>query len=168
VKAWVCRNVPSLKRCVVRIPLPQAKPVEILPVPEVEPAPLPPPPVLVWPEPPKFEAPPVSTPPPQAAPDLPKTQPSFDKRSGAEPPKQADRSKLRERNEQAERRRRAVEQETQRQRELATGFCFFPITCAKVCEYARAGDNRRGTPCQNARGLACIRSTCPEVLNRKR
>ena len=56
----------------------------------------------------------------------------------------------------------------QRLPQADAGFCFFPISCAQVCEYARAGDDRRGTPCQNARGLACVRSTCPEVLRKKK
>jgi hypothetical protein len=48
------------------------------------------------------------------------------------------------------------------------GFCFFPISCSTVCSYARAGSNRRGTPCQNRLGLACIQSTCPDVLRKRR
>ena len=56
----------------------------------------------------------------------------------------------------------------QRLPQADAGFCFFPISCAQVCEYARAGDDRRGTPCQNARGFACVKSTCPEVLKKKK
>jgi len=163
VKAWVCSKIPSWKRCpVVRpqaeppVPLPQARPVESELVREVAPVVAP---VLQAPVVREVET---------VVQPVPRVQPSFDKRSGAEPPKQADRSRLRERSEQeVHRRRLAVEREAQRRREIETGFCFFPISCAKVCEYARAGDSRRGTACQNARGLACVKSTCPEVLKKK-
>ncbi len=48
-----------------------------------------------------------------------------------------------------------------------TENCFFPISCATVCSYARAGSSQRGTACQNRLGMACIRSTCPDVLRRR-
>jgi type IV secretory pathway VirB10-like protein len=87
--AWLCARVPSMAGCSAwSVPLPPTKPVEIVPVPEAPPAVTQTP---AWPQPPKFEPVPVTTAPPQAAPELQRVQPK------AEPPKQADRSKLRER-----------------------------------------------------------------------
>lgn len=125
---------------VKRIPLPQPKPRESEPFVETLP------PDFVTPD---MIPPPVV--PPQALPELPKVQPK------TSPPKQADRSKPPPRKSPP----------PKQQLQPEAGFCFFPLSCAQVCEYARAGDSRRGTSCQNARGLACVRSTCPEVLKKK-
>lgn len=151
IKAWLCKKVPHWSRCYV--PLPSVKPVEIVPVPEPAPT-VTPAPVWVWPDVPKLEQPAEARREPQA-PAAPAAAPKIE----TPKPRALKTRQRREDDQEPQRRRQAPQAET--------GFCFFPISCSTVCEYARAGDNRRGTPCQNARGLACIRSTCPDVLKKK-
>lgn len=159
----------------VPIPLPPTKPVEIAPVPE-EPLPTATPaPKEVMPEQQSVPHGPNETQPAsaeqerpaRATPELPKAVPKL------EPPKQADRSKTFRKEERQRSGTKQPQQEPlsgggQRSPPTEADWCFFPITCAYVCERARAGDSRRGTACQNARGLACVKSTCPDVLKKKR
>lgn len=159
-KVWLCEKIPGTRWCRVRVVHPPGdteaeEPVEwLIPVLEPEPDPLPdlspayPPDRLPQPQ----ASPPVSEPAP-ATKATPEARPS-------------------QRPAPAKARRQRSESEPERKRTQAArpqvdgGSCFFPVTCAYVCQQARAGDNRRGTPCQNAKGEACIRRLCPEILRR--
>lgn len=160
VKAWLCERVPSWKRCArhpeAPVPLPPAKPAEIVPAPEVAPAP---PPVLVWPEPPRFEVLPDQVP-PQAAPELPKVEPK------ADPPKQADRSRLRKR----------IPPKRERPQTPAENDGSWLAPCWMVCNHVRGKSKAqldadeiywRVTPYQKAHGERCIRSTCPDAFPKR-
>jgi hypothetical protein len=99
---------------------------------------------------------------PTPVPESPKVVPKL------KPPKQADRSKPRKKQQETPKQLEPLSGGGQRSPPPETGgFCFFPISCATVCEYARAGDSRRGTACQNRLGMACVKSTCPDVLRKK-
>lgn len=182
VKAWVCKKLPSLKRCprpaTATVPLPPSRPVEIVPAPEALPVPAP---VPAWPDPPKLEPMPAPAPnqPVVAAPALPQVQ------SKADPPKQADRSKT-FRKEGQQRTKTSPQQEQPRE-PISGGGQASPVKCTplppkdceQICKYARmmsvaAAESLavfwgycRPTPSQRAGGKACIRSHCPEVLTKK-
>ena len=147
LQAWLCRLAPKAQRC--RVPIPPAKPIELPSQPKPPAVPQRQPPVA------SQSAPTVKPPPQQVAPR------AAQGRQNGKPQWRQQQSKPK------------IEQQPlsgggQQLPQVEGGFCFFPISCAQVCEYARAGDSRRGTSCQNARGLACVRSTCPEVLKKKR
>lgn len=169
VMDFVCREFPQLSRCVAPAPTPIERPYDlpdsgetIVPKPEVaapppEAAPVIPP-AVVWPKPDMIPDVPVA---PAVMPSPQQQQPKIDT---PKPRGRHERSREKEQSIQTRQQR----QQQQKAPQPESGFCFFSISCSTVCEYARAGDNRRGTPCQNARGLACICSTCPEVLGQKR
>src|ERR1700687_155603 len=142
VKGWLCRNAPELERCRPGVVEPPAPPM----MEEDEPIEFVPVPVPAAPVPPPL----VSVPNKSMPEPAPITKSA---------PRAAPQAKPRQRREEQERVRPAPRMES----------CVFPISCSTVCSYARAGSNQRGTPCQNRLGLACIQSTCPEVLRgRKR
>lgn len=144
-----CENAPAWSKChVAPAPtlLPPAKPVEIVPAPEVVPTLTP-----VWPDPPRVE--------------LPKVQPK------ASPPKQADRSKPRERAKSKQEQREPLSGGGQQ----AKCTPLPPADCGKICSYGRSFSKAtltwmrqvagycEPTRQQESAGRACILRNCPDV-----
>lgn len=142
--AWLCQNFPKWKMCLPKTQASQPAPVPV-PAPQSRAKP---------------EAAPAK--PVESAPAPPKVQPRSVERRPAAKPKPKPRVEQRSQEPLS-----GGGQRSPARPQADGGFCFFPISCATVCSYARAGDNRRGTECQNARGLACVRSTCPDVLRKR-